>query len=253
VTARRPRQTHGKTDQPVVPAPCLATDDSRLFLGILVAEGQVFEPVAQRLRKVARGDVFHGILRRHDLEPVGGVDHADVGHADDALVEGGQQHVLHRLGHTVELVDEEHRPIAHRLDERTGEERLRAIAAGEDERRVEPAGELALGVAVVAVDAHRRPAEVRADGEGHRGLADADRALEQKVTAGPEDGERRGELALPADDAVLVLDVAYRGHERDCIAARRGRLPDLWRFSPRTGAPTASGAPRRGGTGRCRP
>ena len=53
----------------------------------------------------------------------------------------------------------------------------------EHQRRVEPAGELALGVAVVAVDAHRLLAQVAAHGERHGRLADAHRPLEQEVPA----------------------------------------------------------------------
>ena len=80
------------------------------------------------------------------------------------------------------------------------------------QRRVEPAGELALRVAVVAVHAHGVAAQVAADGEGDGGLADADRPLEQQVTAGAEHGERRRQLALAPDDAVLLLDLPDGGH-----------------------------------------
>ena len=190
----------------------LGDHDRRLLVGALVEQREVLEAVAQRLREVAGGDVLHGVLRRHHLEAVGRAHLADVRQLQQALVERRQQHVLHALGHAVELVDEQHLAVAHRLDQRPGEERLFPVPLLEHERRVEPAGELALGVAVVAVDAHGVAAEVAADGQGDGGLAHAHGALEQQVAAGAEHGQRGGQLALAADDAVLLLDLLDGGH-----------------------------------------
>ena len=108
--------------------PVSAADDGRLVVRRLIAQRQVLEAVAQRLRQAARGDVLHGVLRRHHLEARHGPHFADVGHLHEALVQRRQQHVLHRLGHAVELVDEQHAALAHGLDERARGEGLLAVA-----------------------------------------------------------------------------------------------------------------------------
>ena len=145
-------------------------------------------------------------------KPACGPHLADVGHLDEALVERRQEHVLHRLGHAVELVDEEHTAAAHGLDQGAGKEGGLAVALLQDEGRVEPAGELALRVAVVAVDAQGGALEVGADGEGDGRLADAHGALEEEVAPGAEHGQGQGQLALAADDAVLLLDLLDGRH-----------------------------------------
>ena len=98
--------------------PVSATTMSALLVGRLIQQRQVLEAVAQRLGEVAGGDVLHRVLRGHDLEALGGAHLADVRHLQEALVERRQQHVLHGLGHAVELVDEQHPAAAHGLDQR---------------------------------------------------------------------------------------------------------------------------------------
>ena len=93
------------------------------------------------------------------------------------------------------------------MDDRAGDERRLRVAELEDERRVEPAGQLLLGVALVAVDAEERPAEVLDERRGEDGLADADRPLEQEVPTRLQAGQRQLDLHLATDDAVGVLDV----------------------------------------------
>ena len=203
----------------------LGDHDRRLLVRALVQQREVLEPVAQRLGEVAGGDVLHRVLRRHHLEAVGRPHLADVRQLQQALVQRRQQHVLHALRHPVELVDEQHLAVPHGLDQRPGEERLFPVALLEHERRVEPAGELALGVAVVAVHAHRVAPEVAADGQGDGGLADADGALQQEVTAGAEHGQGRRQLALAADDAVLALDLLDGGHVVTFRCASMARAP----------------------------
>jgi len=156
---------------------------------------------------VAGGHVLDGVLGGHHLEAFGGADLADVRHLQEALVEGRQEHVLDRFGHAIELVDEQHASVAHGLHQGTREERLLAVAPLQHERRVEPAGELALGIAVVAVDAHRVAAEMGAHGERHRGLAHPHGAFEQQMSAGAEHRQGHGQLGLAADDPVLSLDL----------------------------------------------
>ena len=68
----------------------------------------------------------------------------EVRHLHDALVERRQQQVLRRLGQAVQLVQEEDAALAHGAHQRPGDEGLLAVAAREDQRRVEPAGEAAL-------------------------------------------------------------------------------------------------------------
>ena len=55
-------------------------------------------------------------------KPVGGPHLTDARHDQQALVERRQQHVLHGLGHAVELVDEEDGALAHGAHQRPGEE-----------------------------------------------------------------------------------------------------------------------------------
>ena len=82
--------------------------DDRLLLlgGGLVVQRQVLEAVAQGLREVTGGDVFDRVLGSHHLKALDRPHLTDVWYLQQALIEGRQQHVLHRLGHAVELVDE---------------------------------------------------------------------------------------------------------------------------------------------------
>ena len=196
---RPPRQPDRRPHQPDVATPGDFRDD-RLFLGgALIADLEVLEPVADGLGEVAGGDVLRRVLRRHDLEPFGGAHLPEVRHLHQPLVERGQQQVLRGLGQAVQLVQEEDTPLAHGPHQRSRDEGLLAVAAREDQRRVEPAGEATLGEAVVAVHAHRLAAEGVADGERERRLARAHRPLQQQVPAAGEHRVRGGHLLRASD------------------------------------------------------
>ena len=211
--ARGAGQAHRGAHQGGVRRARLGGHDGLLLGGRLVGQGEVLEAVPEGLREVARADVLDGVLGGHHLKAGGGPHGADVGHHEQALVERRQEHVLHALRHAVELVDEEHGAAPQGRHQGAGAKRRRAVALGHHEGRVEPAAELGLGVAVVAVDAQRLAAQVGADGQRHGGLADAHGALEQEVAARGEHGQGEGQLGLAADDAVLVLDLLDGGHD----------------------------------------
>ena len=207
----------------------------------------MLEPVAQRFGEVACRDVLHRVLRGDHPEAGRRAHLADVRHADPTLVERGQEHILDRLGHPVELVDEQDRAAAHRLHEGPRAEALLAVPGLEDQRRIEPAGEARLAVAVVAVHPHRVRAQPAADRERQRRLAHADGPLEQQVAAGLEDRQGEGELRLAADDAVLALDPGKGGHgcghPSNRLRPREGADPPAGRSAPPGGASPCGPAP----------
>ena len=97
------------------------------------------EPVAKRLGEVAGGDVLHGVLRRHDLEAVDGPHLADVRQLQEALVERGQEHVLHRLGMRLSSLMKSIRPSRMASTSGPGKNTYLPVPCLEHERRVEPA------------------------------------------------------------------------------------------------------------------
>ena len=76
------------------------------------------------------------------------------------------------------------------------------VAAFEYAGGVEVSDELGFGVAPVAVDADLPAPQALGDGPGQGGLADADRALQQHVSAGFQAGQHGSKLRAAPDDAV---------------------------------------------------
>jgi hypothetical protein len=100
-----------------------------------------------------------------------------VRHIDEALVERREEHVLHPLGHPVQLVEQKHGALLHRPHQGPRTKRLGHVATLQDHRRVKLADEAGLGVAAVAVHPHEAAPEGLSDRPGDGRLAHADGAL----------------------------------------------------------------------------
>lgn len=149
---------------------------------------------------------FCGVLGGHEAESRCGLHHAKVWNHHHAFVESRQKHVLHALGHAVQLVDEEQCAGLHCLDQGTGDEEVGLVAALQHSGGIEVSDELGFGVATVAVHTDEAAAHAFGHGSGERCFAHPDRTLKQRMTTSDKACVDRSKLRSPADHSVGTRD-----------------------------------------------
>jgi len=207
-------QGHGFTDQGIVVAGGDLADDTGFLVLRLIIQDDMFKAILEGFREMAGRDVFHGILGGNDEEPRLSADGADLGQDEESFIQRGEQDILNRFRHPIQLIDEEDGALAHGQGDGALNEGLRTIAGGEDLLGIEPTGELGFGIAVVAIDPDRGAVQVTRDGEGDGGFADADGAFEQEMSVGLQDRQGEGQFLIATDDAMVLLDLVNGTHGR---------------------------------------
>ena len=174
----------------------------------------------------------------HDQRRRLGRDRADLGDGDLEVGQQLEQERLELVVGPVDLVDEQHRPVAgpDRLEQRPLEQELRAeqlvdrvvvveLALGQRPdlqhlAGVVPLVERLVGVdALVALQPDQPPAEHRGQHLGHLGLADPDLALEQDRAAERQRDEQRGGQAAVGEVAAAAEQLGQLGDGRRAVGA----------------------------------
>ena len=191
----------------------------------LVVDGEPADTVVHRAGDARRPDRVERIHRCHEPESRRRRQATETGNVQFALAHHGDQDVQRLLGHTVDLLDVQQRPVAQRRCEWPVDEDVGVVALGHDPGRVEVTDQACRCEFGVALDELEADAELVGDGTQQRRLPGAGGTLDHDVTVGDQRRHDQLDLSPATHDGGSDRCDEFRWSSRCSVAGRFRHVP----------------------------